>query len=932
MMLEQIQIKIGIRSELVKNAKLDLRRLYDDLIGSDRVGGDLLKIGTFIKQLLDLPVPDTDKEKPRTLIATIRKELQSVQARLQMIKHEFHDIEKRLLRDFMNEVADLAKKMEDLPRRLFTAPPPSEGDVPDDVITITSDDAESSPDGIIDEEDDDYEGEDGNGEEDEDQEQMMRKVTALQRLDETSIEECASFFKTPVEVLKRDPLTSIPIEGIKGGLFPHQMLAVWFMLSAEISPRRGGILADEMGLGKTRTLIAACVMGRWLEVMAEGIETSWQHGKADHLSKSDMTGSCPSAGKYPLRCLCEAENPFKPEKIIRGLNLIMSPPALTHNWAQEWLKVVDIEHKELKMQLCWAYCAAPSIADENLLKLRPHIRSFSAIIEESPDDFFPADEETRRDAKLRQKAIAGIAFEKKNRYQEGDTDWPNPELTEAHQKALETEASPVFPNGMQRYAILTSPGCWENHVSKHYAKRVAFSKKVPHKQEPYSCSVTFGRLLFGRFIRDECHLEPRITSKALSIIARMKARPVSWFASGTPFEKDPRDLIGFISILDSEFSKDEALNDCDHRAFEALERRFKKATSDEEFKDIGADLAKKLIKVGYIQRYRDSDWFGKRLTNIPDLHEREQDCPLEPEDRTRIQKVRESLELATDQLAGGKGEGAQALKQKFYRPYQRLIVVRTFPGVLDVAGRPELKTFYWTLETLTDLDKLMKSQTRNNTKAGQKKDEAFASVYTLKEHLKTIIRRSARWKALCKEIESQRFERGSTEHRKKLLVFSHHPLIAIIFFLALQDKYPKLYPRLIVSTMKMEDRLNIANLFNDRATGEEHPELGHSPGIIVSTMSILGYGFNLERADKVIITERYSNHSKSRQAYGRIARLGQENSEIHGVVLTDRKMSNEIKKQDEIKRRALVWAQLHNVKVNEEGEVELGEQDENETA
>ncbi|KAI9747332.1 MAG: hypothetical protein M4579_007486, partial [Chaenotheca gracillima] len=176
---------------------------------------------------------------------------------------------------------------------------------------------------------------------------------------------CKFFKHDATRVRLEDTLT---ISGMKVGLRPSQLLAVYWMIT---QPLRvdiyGGFLADGMGLGKTIESVTLWVVNCWLHKMyndvrsdrlahlssptpkAQALHLPRTINRPDEDSSQAEDAVCPSNGQgFPFQCICEEHgltyaifNKF----CRRGPTLAVVLPALVQQWYSEVTKGIQVENQ-----------------------------------------------------------------------------------------------------------------------------------------------------------------------------------------------------------------------------------------------------------------------------------------------------------------------------------------------------------------------------------------------------------------------------------------------------------------------------------------------------------------------------------------------------------------------------------------------------------
>lgn len=108
--------------------------------------------------------------------------------------------------------------------------------------------------------------------------------------------------------------------------------------------------------------------------------------------------------------------------------------------------------------------------------------------------------------------------------------------------AVGTEHGP--PKDSERFVVLTTPGSFLRHV--RIPMTYTSSIQIPRSRKiTAECRGDF----WSRAIRDESH-EECSNGKTADTFRNLPLSPPCWFLSGTPYEKDPADMLYYVAVLE----------------------------------------------------------------------------------------------------------------------------------------------------------------------------------------------------------------------------------------------------------------------------------------------------------------------------------------------------------------------------------------------
>jgi SNF2 family DNA or RNA helicase len=504
-----------------------------------------------------------------------------------------------------------------------------------------------------------------------------------EQFDQTKWEECCKFFRA--DATQRDPDTKISIKGIKRGILPYQLYAVYWMLHQERSPAGGGFLSDEQGLGKTTEALLLCIVNRMLlEAKLEvrrAVKDSNHPSHLKHLKSDDQLpdAQCPSEEigdfQFAIACPCAKSSPSYSMAPKYGPSLVICPAMLVTVWRDEFKQIIDQDEQgkntmDMEIYVAHRYEKNP---DANIFTGRV---GSQVIIVTAPGSF---------EGHVRHK-------------------WNQP----------------AKPEGIgKKPAKLGSKATKQERA--RYDRSIRLIKKA--KENKLAQEVAKGRVTkkWSRIIRDEFHMEKNVGTKTLQLMAELEGdkgkSPFIWALSGTPWEASPSDLQAYINVLerrarnpaawgkgDLQFAQKLAFRNiiADHAALvtftmQGQKRRVTRARFEEQFGTV--------LRALMIRRTVDSRWFNDPMLKLkPNRHRNLGSEPkfeylidLELERRSAHKKLNQALlKVNANTTKGQSGQlNGTILNQ---RPIHRVRMAVTVPGIARLRREIALgnkKYFKW---------------------------------------------------------------------------------------------------------------------------------------------------------------------------------------------------------------------------------------------
>ncbi|KAL9116724.1 MAG: hypothetical protein Q9187_006749 [Circinaria calcarea] len=212
-----------------------------------------------------------------------------------------------------------------------------------------------------------------------------------------------------------------------------------------------------------------------------------------------QTQSVPLASYFPICCPCVQRNPSANLMLKFGPVLILVPPSLISNWVAEWQKTVDESCNRVG------------------IRLRVGHRDNILVAKLSKDDasYLMTTPQTSQAECLRQ----------------------------------------------SRWIILSSSQSFKNHVFKYLRSFVQKPLKGQGSRRKFE--VYEDNIYWGRAFRDEFHQEKSLGTVSIKILEELQGQPYKWMLAGTPFEVSPKDLEGYITVLETQdWANDTILREC----------------------------------------------------------------------------------------------------------------------------------------------------------------------------------------------------------------------------------------------------------------------------------------------------------------------------------------------------------------------------------
>lgn len=469
--------------------------------------------------------------------------------------------------------------------------------------------------------------------------------------------------------------------------------------------------------------------------MGDDVRSAWDNNRPTHLRRGATQGSCPSAAKFPIRCLCEPDSPTNSMRgCSRGPTLIFAPLTLLHVWTTQWDRWIDTEHPQLRLQLVIGHGKHTNKAAETV---RKHAASLCYT-----------------DTRLVAAAHA------KTKAEQSHT------VSEEESKALQAWKTQMArpPKDSERFLVLTTPASFASHVVKPMTSTVT----VPVTRRKASIGKCRGDI-WSRAIRDESH-EERSKGKTAVAFETLPQRPPCWFLSGTPYDKGPADMQHYVAVLEQEdWATDSHLMFSTSAVLCDIETDFKAVARERPdcpltLQHVTSRMSKFLQGLGYIRRTAQSLWGGRPILELPPNHHRDIDCKPGAEAQAVIAEWSNQAAITIATASGGHVNRLGVARQIL----SRLRLVMNVPGLgaLYDTKIPDRQDQIWTVK---DLDRF----------------ECWAAPEEclFNQHLSQILTHSAKWDTLRGLIQDRPLDESNNGKPAKMLVMGFTPVEALIFLL-----------------------------------------------------------------------------------------------------------------------------------------------------
>jgi SNF2 family DNA or RNA helicase len=425
------------------------------------------------------------------------------------------------------------------------------------------------------------------------------------------------------------------------------------------------------------------------------------------------------------------------------------------------------------------------------------------------------------------------------------------------------------PEKRHQFVVITTRPSFEEHVFRYLSETK--TKTVKKKRVSYREWVVD----WGRIYRDEFHQEYHTDAKIFQYLQELKGSPYMWFASGTPYGKSVRELWSHIAVLQHhhDWTGDPLLQQYTQKHVKDIASRFRawlrEPQADREF-DLCARHVQQLLRNTMVRRLAAQDWFGKPIVCLPPLWEHRKacsDCYSKKLDNRRIiedidNQIRRQINDARHKGLRNRQVAAQVVKSSAYHAKRFL---SSFPSCAQIYNPDKAQTGKSTKVDLTWM------QFKGN---GWLERPRLSPYWT---HRHSIWDQCSKLKALESIIQRRILSARDVDGAPaKLLVFSGYPMSCVLVDWWLQEKFPDLPASLLSSSVKLKQRQELVNQFQD-----PNAKLR----VLVGSTAILGVGLTCTRAIGLVLMEPFHQLRDIQQSCARIHRQGQRNSTLFSYVL-----------------------------------------------
>ncbi|KUJ17566.1 uncharacterized protein LY89DRAFT_57418 [Mollisia scopiformis] len=414
------------------------------------------------------------------------------------------------------------------------------------------------------------------------------------------------------------------------------------------------------------------------------------------------------------------------------------------------------------------------------------------------------------------------------------------------------------------------------------------------------------KIKWRRVIRDELHLEKTPATKNIKLMlsetAKRRRGPTSmWALSGTPFERSPKDLAGYISVLRTGAENAWEIDGRDElkfglaAPFQEIDTKYNKLIKDAQKGktlrkvDIEGVLGKfgKILHALMIRRTMSSSWFGKVLLDVPESEHQDLSFTVSSAYKNDLDWLRECAQHNLQRAAAARQTKAST---KFSQPkaqsrasgteYQkygrRLRLAATIPAIPGLLRKKEILDDMFLQETIL--------------KQGWYDNGPNYNASPYKKYLTQFVQSSEKFTLINQHVLQVLRTPKDPENPEKIIIMSSFPAMAFITALWLKKgKHSVLF---IHSALK--NRATLVNDFQgvmredtDEAKrpktttkgtkAESERDAARKASILVSTIQLIGTGFTITRATHVVMLEPAWMLRDEKQGYARIRRFSQKN-------------------------------------------------------
>ncbi|EFW13350.1 conserved hypothetical protein [Coccidioides posadasii str. Silveira] len=408
------------------------------------------------------------------------------------------------------------------------------------------------------------------------------------------------------------------------------------------------------------------------------------------------------------------------------------------------------------------------------------------------------------------------------------------------------------PQQCYRHMFLTTPGS--------LSSRVMIPLHDIQKQDAQ-------QLRWRAVIRDECHQEKGFDSKTIR-----QFREINSAAGKQGYAQPPGYMLSWMTILATAgWENDARLQFAQHDQWKTLSARVQlliskkqlSRTDQIEFRSAAHQFGQ-VLECLMIRRTTETSWFNKPIMELPPNRHHDVLCSLEPKVRDELQRreEREIQKLKDSYMRSlqewkkhGQGSKPELSSQTFFKKSRINRIIAIFPALLDL-----MKTEQRELK-LTDEEMM-----ENGWHAGGDKEAPYIHA------IDALANSSSKCRAIQHILQGMgRDYRGRPE---KIVILTEFPRVVHMLEMWLQKQ--GYCVAAVYSSMSVEDRDTCINAFN-RDLPLPGGETDASPGVLISTLEILGVGYTCVRAFRLILLSPSWLERDEAQGKARIRRYGQMN-------------------------------------------------------
>ncbi|KAI1404492.1 hypothetical protein F4819DRAFT_504252 [Hypoxylon fuscum] len=714
-----------------------------------------------------------------------------------------------------------------------------------------------------------------------------------------------TFFQCPEDI------TDLKLNGVKLRLHPYQLWAIWNMLTQVPRRRASFFLADDVGLGKSGMTLVTIHLYHLIHVAREEVNREWENltlasHRRRHLpwpNSLKHTG-CPSQGKsrYPFQCPCvQRGDSYKiSQALMPSPSIIICPPELIQSWITEvgkWMELPPVNtHASSSTSInnlrFWishrdfsdrtgnpAYLGAaalPSILsrpgtarDDGTLQLRPgtgRLQSQHVVLVSSRGI---ENLEARCQHGKEPRLAATMVFMDEVHSYKGVKGSPTAPF-KVLERITETSTGPTLAVGLSASVIGEGPPAWRFLVQHafHVANLRKWDMNVPLLDEASDVEewdVYWKYVVRQQGLVNTPRVQALVDERHQYLVDRLKHFVPAFILC----RKKTNNFLGTpISSMQPQPLLQEQLDMVDgpvHDAFKTL-----------------VSSVKTWIDDYYSQQVKEwRDQGGHDANESDESGESSESSEADKPNKASIQSA-----LLDRNITGG----------QVPRAYQVLARSSCFPAVAKLYQDGKIEYRYLLTQYTQDLGQKITlafetgdaTPGRSAPRRPPNRTQIESAVLgVLQEsgfwqHIDELVNSSPKFAALCRHIDEMHALRGVGDRKvgavgdnddkriQHMLVFSDTNVSAFLTFMCLFNKY-----RMRFNWIYVHAALGVEQRAAQLQRVQEPCRPSTPNKIVISTFGLAGKGYNLQRANRVILTEIPNSLEVQRQATGRVDRQGQ---------------------------------------------------------